>query len=110
MSRSRAGIFMIRNEVNRKMLIGASRKVFEALSRCEHELKHRTHPNRDLMDDWLTYGAERFTFRIIDTVRKAGDSPADSTGELTTLLDIWLQEYEPYGGRGYNHRGERLVV
>lgn len=68
------------------------------------------HPNGALQADWNEFGAESFAFEILDEVTPR--EGRDYREELTFLEELWLENSQPYGERGYNEkkkgREERL--
>ena len=54
--------------------------------------------------DWLEFGSDNFFFEVIDTIEKSDDPNHNHLTDLTELLNVWLDEYEPYGDRGYNKK------
>jgi hypothetical protein len=103
------GVFVVKNQINNRVLLGASMNVLGALNRCRFELKVKSHRNKELMIDWLKHGSDNFTFDIIDTIEKRDDPNHNYVKELSDLLSIWLNEYQPYDDRGYNKKDELRV-
>jgi len=98
----RAGVFMVKNQANGKLLLGSSLNVDGPLNSHRFMLKHGQHRNAALQRDWNSFGADSFTFEILETV-----TPSDAPGfnladELTLLEEIWLEKLQPLGERGYN--------
>lgn len=62
------GIYMIRNEENGKVYIGQSVDILSRWKQHEKELNKGTHPGANVGGfqwDWIHYGEENFTFRIL---------------------------------------------
>ena len=95
------GVYVIRNLVNHRVLVGASLNVEGALNRHRFELRMKAHRNKRLLEDWLRWGADNFCFEVIDTLKKRDDPAFDYTGELAALLVIWSEELGCQGERGY---------
>jgi hypothetical protein len=97
-----AGVFQIKNTANGKVLLGSSLNLEGSLNRHRFMLSTGGHANRELQQDWKTYGAEAFVFEVLEAV-KVTDSPHFNLGdELTLLEQIWLEQLQPFSERGYN--------
>ena len=98
------GVYQIRNTVNGKLLVGASKDVPSMLNRHRAALRMGSHQNRELQKDWAEHGAEAFEFETLDTLTppdRPGYNPSD---DLRALEEIWLDKLSPYEERGYNAR------
>ena len=58
------GVYHITNNVNGRMLIGASPNLDGRLNRLQFELKMGMHRNKELQRDWNEYGEHAFTLRL----------------------------------------------
>lgn len=101
------GIYVIRNLANQRVFVGGSMNVQGSINRERFELDLKSHRNAKLLQDWLQYGPENFTFEVIDVVKKREDPAFDYQGELAALLDMWREELNCYGETGYNTRDAR---
>jgi len=104
------GVYQIRNLVNGKVLIGSALNLPGILNRHKSQLKTGNHQNGALQAEWNEFGAENFAFEILDEITpKEGRNNRD---EVTFLEELWLENSQPYGERGYNEkkksREERL--
>jgi hypothetical protein len=96
------GVYQIRNVANEKVLIGAALDLPGVFNRHQFQLKMGNHPNRALQAEWNEFGAEGFAFEILDELTpKEG---RDSQEELAFLEELWLENTQPYGDRGYNEK------
>jgi hypothetical protein len=86
------GVWAVRNTANGRAWVGASRDADAALNRIRFELKMRGHRNRSLADEWARYGAEHFTFEVLERVRKRDDPAFDYEAELQSMLAFWSEE------------------
>ncbi len=96
------GVYLIRNLANDRIFVGASTNVHGAMNRDRFELAQKTHRNARLMQDWLSCGAECFSFEVLDTVRPRDEPGFDDKAELASLWDMWRQELPCFGDKGYN--------
>ncbi|MDM0111355.1 GIY-YIG nuclease family protein [Variovorax sp. J22R133] len=104
-----AGVFMIRNKINHFVYIGGSTNVEGAMNRHRFELKLRRHRNNELMRDWIAHGADSFDFEVIDLLKERDDPLLDYKAELDELIEMWRQEHQSYGERGYNRLKSSVV-
>ena len=72
------GIYQIRNIVNNKVYIGQTIRNFE-LRKTEHfsNLRHGTHGNFELQQDWDDFGEEKFIFEILEEIQEINHSLLD---------------------------------
>lgn len=96
------GVYAVRNLVNGRVLVGASRNVDSALQRLQFELRMRGCRNVDLMADWLAHGPGQFTFEVLARVKPPDDPAFDAEAELEDLLQVWQFELGCRGPQGYN--------
>jgi len=97
-----AGVFQIKNTANGKVLLGSSLNLEGPLNRHRFMLTIGGHPNKALQQDWNAYGPDAFIFEVLEVV-KVTDAPYFNLGdELSLLEQIWLEQLQPFGERGYN--------
>lgn len=108
------GIWAIRNLVNDKVLIGASLNLSGMHNRNLSQLQWNGHPNKALQADWNELGSDRFSFEILDEISPRPDPAYDYRADLVLLEEMWLDNLQPYGEKGYNEpkktREERLQM
>jgi len=100
--RKPAGVFQVKNAVNGKILLGSSLNLEGPLNSHRFMLEIGRHRNEALQKEWNEYGADRFVFEIVETVKVKDDPDFDVSDELTILEQIWLEKLQPFGERGYN--------
>jgi hypothetical protein len=61
-----------------------------------------SHDNAVLQQDWNRFGADAFTFEILEIVKPSDDPIFNIDDELTLLEQIWIEKLQPMGERGYN--------
>ena len=98
----RAGVFMVKNTANGKILLGSSLNLEGPLNSHKFMLSIGSHRNKALQQDWNEYGAEKFVFEILDVVKVKEDPSFNVSDELTLLEQIWIEELQPFGECGYN--------
>ena len=101
-AKSAAGIFMLRNNANGKILVGSSLNLNGPLNRLRFELSTGMHKNRVLQEEWNRLGAESFSFEIVDSFIPKDDPAFDTSAELAVLEELWLEKLQPFGDKGYN--------
>lgn len=97
-----AGIYKITNTVNGKILVGKGLNVNGILNSQQSQLKWGGHMNPALQEDWNQFGAENFTFEVVDTLEPSNNPNQNPNQELEELFQLWLEKLHPYGDRGYN--------
>jgi group I intron endonuclease len=97
-----AGVFQIKNTINGKVLLGSSLNLEGPLNAHKFMLTVGSHRNKALQQEWDEYGADKFIFEILEVVQVRDDPNFNLKDELTLLEQIWLEELQPFGERGYN--------
>jgi hypothetical protein len=100
-TKSRAGVYAIRNLVTHRVLVGGSRDVQGALNRHLFELRQASHRNRLLSQDWSQHGEASFIFEVLDLVKPRDDAGFDIAQELKALVALWREETACQGERDY---------
>ena len=98
----RAGVYAIKNTVTGRTLVAGNMNVEGVLNRHRFELRHGTHRNVLLSQDWAAHGESSFTFEVLDRVKPREDSTFDVARELDDLVALWRQEIPCQGDRGYD--------
>ncbi|HEY0459339.1 MAG TPA: GIY-YIG nuclease family protein [Pyrinomonadaceae bacterium] len=97
-----SGVFQIRNLQNEKIFVGSSLNLEGIFNRHRFALNAGSHQNKALQADWNEAGAENFAFEILEEIQPREN--LDLKKELEFLEDLWLENLQPYGERGYNER------
>jgi hypothetical protein len=98
-----AGIFLITNTANGKVLLGSSTNLRGPLNKHRFMLSSRSHTNAALQRDWDTLGRDAFRFEIVAVIKPKPDDPTFSLRvELEALEEAWIAKLQPFGERGYN--------
>lgn len=97
-----AGVFQVKNTVNGKVLLGSSLNLEGVLNGHQFMLTMGGHRNQALQQEWNEYGPDKFVFEILDVVQVKDEPNFKLSDELTLLEQIWLEELQPFGERGYN--------
>lgn len=97
-----AGIYLIRNTVSDRVLLGSSMNLHGPLNRHRFLLSIGGHSNRALQDDWRRLGPDAFEFTIAEVVAPQDAEAGPHEDELAFLEDLWLERTAPLGERSYN--------
>jgi hypothetical protein len=97
-----AGVFQIKHMASGKLLLGSSLNLDGALNRHRFMLSIGGHPNKELQQDWNTFGADEFVCEVLELVKVTEEPHFNLGDELTLLEQIWLEQLQPFGDRGYN--------
>jgi len=99
------GVFKITNKINGKIFVGSSPNLDSKWNSQKFQLNMNSHPNKELQKDWNELGEDNFYYEIIDTVNlKDSDTKKDYTSDINDLLEVYLDELQPYNTKGYNKK------
>lgn len=96
-----AGVYKIENKQNGKVFIASTRNI-KTLNGVKFMLNKGGHVNRELAKEWQALGEESFTVEVIEILKKKNDPYFNEKEELKKLEEKWLEEYKPFGEKGYN--------
>lgn len=99
-----AGIYLIKNTENGKLFVGSTRNL-KTLNGVKFSLENGGHMNKQLVAEWKQFGKDTFTFEVLEVLKKKDDPYFNEKEELGKLEGKWLEELQPFGGRGYNKQG-----
>ncbi len=97
-----AGVFQIKNTLNGKIFIGSSVNLNAIWNRHRFQLEAGLHANKELQKDWNASGPDNFVFEILGTQKKKDDPSFDMLKEVKILEEMYLEELQPFGDKGYN--------
>lgn len=86
------GVYAIRCLSSGRVIVEASMNVHAAMNRARFELDRKSYRDRQLQQDWLTFGPDHCRFEIIDLVKPRDDPAFDHKAELAGLLAMWREE------------------
>jgi hypothetical protein len=101
-TKTRAGVYAIRNQITGRALVAGSTNAQGTLNRHRFELQHGQHRNARLAQDWVEHGATNFLFEVLDMVKASEDPAFNAAQELEMLICLWRQEIPCAGERGYD--------
>ena len=98
-----AGVWLIRNLQNGKVLLGESVNLDGRINRHRFTLNTQKHECPGLQADWNSQGPDHFSFEKAELLKVPDDNPYfDTYGELKRLEKAWLDKLKPYGEKGYH--------
>ncbi|HQU59680.1 MAG: GIY-YIG nuclease family protein [Phaeodactylibacter sp.] len=98
----RMGVYQIRNKTNGKIFIGSSTNLDAIWNRHRLQLNMGSHPVKALQDDWKALGEENFAYEILEEIKEVEDQVVDYSKEAKLAEELYLEELQPFGDRGYN--------
>ena len=101
-TKSRAGVYAIRNHISGRALVAGSTNAQGTLNRHHFELRHGQHRNANLAQDWVEHGEISFLFEVLDRVKASEDPAFNAAQELEMLISLWRQEIPCHGELGYD--------
>jgi hypothetical protein len=107
-TKTRAGVYAIRNRITGRALVAGSTNAQGTLNRHLFELQHGQHRNARLAQDWVAYGETNFLFEILDMVQPNEDPAFNAPQELDMLVSLWRQEIPCLGALRYDEPRSEL--
>ena len=101
-TKTRAGVYAIRNQITGRALVAGSTNAQGALNRHRFELQHGLHRNARLAQDWVEHGETNFLFEVLDMVKPCEDPTFNAAQELEMLVGLWRQEVSCLGEFSYD--------
>lgn len=98
--KTRAGVFQIKNEKNKKSFVDSTRNI-HTIQRQRFMLEHDAHPNKSLQADWNKFGADAFTFEVLEVLEKDLDEYYDlkDCTKLEQCIAEWPEDIRSYAIR-----------
>jgi hypothetical protein len=101
-TKTRSGVYAIRNQITGRALVAGSTNVQGTLNRHRFELQHGLQRNAKLAQDWVEHGETNFLFEVLDMVKPSEDPAFNAAQELEMLVSLWRQEIPCVGELGYD--------
>jgi len=96
------GVFQIKNNLNGKIYIGSSLDLKAIWNAQKLQLGIGMHKNSDLQKEWKEFGAENFSYEILEEISESDDKDIDYKKELKALEAMVIEELQPFGNKGYH--------
>lgn len=100
-TRVEAGVYRIVNTRNGKSFVESTRNL-KTINGQRFTLENDSHMNRALQQEWNEFGADAFTFEVLEVLERPETGYFDETDALKKLKEKWLDQLQPFGERGYN--------
>lgn len=108
------GIYQIRNTLNGKIFLGYAQDLQGIFNSNRFQLKMGGHTNKALQNEWNEFGEAAFAFEVLDQLQPQPGHQANYLSELKELYQLWLDNLEPFGDKGYIQkpltRDQRLAL
>ena len=101
------GVYRIRNTVNGRSYVAASRDIQARFNRHKMSLKTGGEEVKPLLADWQEHGEDAFVFEVLDQLTPLDKPDWDPTDDLQALEELWLEQLKPYEPVGYNRLPKR---
>jgi group I intron endonuclease len=98
------GVFQITNKVNGKIFIGSSLDLDAIWHAQKLQLSVGMHQNTELQKDWNQFGAENFSYDILEEIKQTEDPKIDYKKEVKALEELLIEEIQPFDNKGYNKK------
>lgn len=102
----KAGVFQIKNTVNQKIFIGSSIDLDAIWNRIKTELRFGNYLNTELQNDWKKFGEENFVYEILSEIKQEEETNINYRKEARQLEEMFVEELQPFGDKGYNTQKE----
>jgi hypothetical protein len=94
------GVYQIKNNTNGKIFVHSFANLKSKWLTIKMQLDMGRHPNSGLQKDWNEYGADSFTYEVLEEKKQEPDM--DIKWELQQMEKAWLEKLQPYDDKGYN--------
>jgi len=98
------GVYKIQNLANGKIFVGGSLNIPGKINSHQFQLKFRCHINKELQRDYDTYGEKNFVYDVLEYLKPNEDISFDYKDDLQTLEELWIEQLNPFGEKGYNKK------
>ncbi|MDO7907453.1 GIY-YIG nuclease family protein [Paenibacillus sp. JX-17] len=95
-----AGVYRIINRKTGRMLVDSTPNL-KSLNGKRFTLNMGTHINKQLQQEWKTYGEDAFDIEVLEVLKPKEDPFFDAKDALEKLEQHWLDKLQPYGDKGY---------
>jgi hypothetical protein len=96
------GIFILRNNQNGRVFLGSSLNLNGIYGKNKLVLSMGGHLNKQLQNDWNTYGENAFTYEVLETLEIQEDKSYNYDEDLKILEMLWLDKFQPFHEKCYN--------
>jgi hypothetical protein len=90
------GVYVIRNLVTGKILLGSAPDVEGTKNRFSFSQATQSCVQPKLDDDWKLYGAKTFVLEILETLeKKETQTDREFADDIKTLKELWVEKLDP---------------
>lgn len=87
-----AGVFVVRNTAEDRLLVGVSTDLPGMLNRQRFQLDMGSHPDKTLQADWNRLGSDAFVIEVLDELELPAEPGYDPGDDLAALRDVWIEK------------------
>lgn len=98
-----SGVYRIVHKASGKSFI-ASLPNLKSMDGRRFELNNGSFQNKELQQDWKTYGEDAFEFEVLEVLKPSENNYVSIREQLGELEAKWLTKLTPYGELGYNKK------
>jgi len=98
-----SGVYRIMHKASGKSFI-ASLPNLKSMDGRRFELNNGSFQNKELQQDWKTYGEDAFEFEVLEVLEPSENAYVSIREQLGELENKWLAKLTPYGEKGYNKK------
>ncbi|MCA9735364.1 GIY-YIG nuclease family protein [candidate division KSB1 bacterium] len=99
-----AGVFEIKNTKTGHFLLASSLNIEGSLNKHKFMLKTGGHSNKALQADYKVFGADFYTFEILEEIITVDKSRLEVEEELSLAEQIWIDELKPSEENSFNEK------
>ena len=97
------GVYCIRCSENQRCFVASSRDITARFNRHRLELKMQAErSSAQLQADWLSFGAQAFSFEVLEELLPLDDVGYDPGEDLAELATLWIEKLNAQAPTGYN--------
>lgn len=98
-----SGVYRIVHKASGKSFI-ASLPNLKSMDGRRFELNNGSFQNKELQQDWKTYGEDAFEFEVLEVLKPSENTYVSIREQLGELENKWLAKLTPYDDLGYNKK------
>ncbi|MDK2866095.1 MAG: hypothetical protein PWP51_1583 [Clostridiales bacterium] len=87
------GVYRLKCSGNGMFWLRSAKELDKALNRFQFFVKTNSHPEPVMKQAWQTYGAESFSFEILETLeKKETQTDLEYREDIKVLLELWTEK------------------